>query len=76
MQADALSRFAQDLMHDREDNQQLRVLGPQHFESVAAAHYKPASTDTLGDRIYMSQHCSLLFLIFYFECHMTVGYFT
>ena len=39
MQADALSRFAQDHVHDREDNQQLHVLGPQHFKSVAAAHY-------------------------------------
>ena len=54
MQADALSRFAQDHVHDREDNRQLRVLGPQHFESVAAAHYKPASTDTLGDRIRLA----------------------
>ena len=51
MQADALSRFIQDHVPDREDNRQLRILGPQHFNSVAAAHYKPASTDTLGDRI-------------------------
>ena len=41
-------------MHDREDNRQLRVLGPQHFDSVAAALYKPASTDTLGDRIRLA----------------------
>jgi len=37
MQADALSRFAQDHVHDREDNRQLQVLGPRHFETVAAA---------------------------------------
>ena len=54
MQADALSRFAQDQIHDREDNQQLHVLGPRHFNSVAAAHYKPASTDTLRDRICLA----------------------
>ena len=59
MQADALSRFAQDHVHDREDNRQLWVLGPQHFDSVAAAHYKPASTDTLRDRICLAsqQEC-------------------
>ena len=28
MQADTLSRFAQDHVHDREDNRQLRILGP------------------------------------------------
>ena len=54
MQADALSRFTQDHVHDREDSQQLRVLGPQHFDSVAAAHYKPASTDTLGNHIHLA----------------------
>ena len=54
MQADALSKFAQDHMPNREDNRQLHVLGPQHFESVAAAHYKPASTDTLGDCICLA----------------------
>ena len=54
MQAEALSRFAQDHVHNREDNRQLHVLGPQHFDSVAAAHYKPASTDTLGDRICLA----------------------
>ena len=59
MQADTLSRFAQDHVHDREDNRQLHVLEPQHFDSVAAAHYKPASTDTLGDRICLAsqQEC-------------------
>ena len=40
-------RYAQDHVHDREDNQQLCVLGPQHFNTVAAAHYKLASTDSL-----------------------------
>ena len=40
MQADALSRFSKDHVSDREDNQQVRVLGPQHFQTVAAAHYK------------------------------------
>ena len=54
MQADALSRFAQDHVHDREDNWQLHVLGLQNFDSVAAAHYKPASTDTLEDRIRLA----------------------
>ena len=54
MQANALSIFAQDHVHDRENNRQLRVLGPQHFKSVAAAHYKPASTDTLRDRIHLA----------------------
>ena len=41
-------------MHNREDNRQLHVLGPWHFDSVAAAHYKPASTDTLRDRIRLA----------------------
>ena len=54
MQADTLSRFTQDHVHDREDNRQLHVLGPQHFDSVAAAHYKPASTDTLRDHIRLA----------------------
>ena len=54
MQADTLSRFAQDHVHDREDNRQLCVLGPQHFDSAAAAHYKPASTDTLRDHICLA----------------------
>ena len=54
MQAGALSRFAQDHVHNREDNQQLCILGPQHFETVAAAHYKPASTDYLGDCICLA----------------------
>ena len=50
MQADTLSRFLSDHVSDREDNRQVQVLGPQHFETVAAAHYKPAS-DSLGDQI-------------------------
>ena len=54
MQANTLSRFAQDHVHDREDNRQLHVLGPQHFESVAAAHHKPARTDTLGEHICLA----------------------
>ena len=54
MQADTLSRFTQDHVHNREDNQQLCVLGPQHFEAVAAAHYKPASTDSLRDCIRLA----------------------
>ena len=33
----------------------MRVLGPQHFQIVAAAHYKPAS-DSLGDRIRQASH--------------------
>ena len=55
MQADALSRFSKDHVSDREDNRQVRVLGPQHFQIVAAAHYKPAS-DSLGDRIRQASH--------------------
>ena len=55
MQADALSRFSKDHVSDREDNRQVRVLGPQHFQTVAAAHYKPAS-DSLGDRIRQASH--------------------
>ena len=54
MQADTLSRFTQDHVHDGEDNRQMRVLGLQHFSSVAAAHYKPASTDTLGEHICLA----------------------
>ena len=54
MQADTLSRFAQDHVHDREDNRQFGVLGLQHFETVAAAHYKPASTNPLGDCICLA----------------------
>ena len=54
MLANTLSRFVKDHMHDQEDNRQLQVLGPQHFETVAAAHYKPASIDTLGDRICLA----------------------
>ena len=55
MQADALSRFSKDHVSDREDNRQVRILGPQHFQTVAAAHYKPAS-DSLGDRIRQASH--------------------
>ena len=55
MQADALSRFSKDHVSDREDNRQVRVLGPQHLKIVAAAHYKPAS-DSLGDRIRQASH--------------------
>ena len=50
MQADALSRFSMDHDSDREDNRQITVILPKHFQTVAAAHYKPAS-DTLGERI-------------------------
>ena len=50
MQADALSRFSTDHISDREDNRQIMVILPKHFQTVAAAHYKPAS-DTLGERI-------------------------
>ena len=57
MQADALSRFSKDHVSDREDNRQVRVLGPQHFQTVAAAHYKPAS-DSLGDRILLGVACT------------------
>ena len=51
IQADALSRFSTDHISDREDNRQVQVLGPQHFITVAAAHYKPAN-DSLGDCIH------------------------
>ena len=50
MQADALSRFATDHVSDREDYWQIMVILPKHFQTVAAAHYKPAS-DTLGECI-------------------------
>ena len=50
MQADALSRFSTDHVSDREDNRQITVILPKHFQTVAAAHYKPAS-DTLGEHI-------------------------
>ena len=50
MQADTLSRFSKDHISDRDDNHQVQVLGPQHFATVAATHYKPAS-DSLGDCI-------------------------
>ena len=50
MQANALSRFSTDHVSDREDNHQITVVGPKHFQTVAAAHYKPAS-DTLGEHI-------------------------
>ena len=33
----------------------MRVLGPQHFQIVAAAHSKPAS-DSLGNRIRQVSH--------------------
>ena len=50
MQADALSRFSTDHVSDRDDNQQIAVILPKHFQTVAAAHYKPAS-DTLREHI-------------------------
>ena len=50
MQADALSRFSTDHVSDREDNWQITVILPKHFQTVAAAHYIPTS-DTLGERI-------------------------
>ena len=53
MQANALSRFSSDHVLDRDDNRQVQVLGPQHFATVAATHYKPAS-DTLGERIHQA----------------------
>ena len=55
MQADALSRSSQDHVSDREDNHQVCVLGLQHFQTVAATHYKPAS-DSLGDCICQASH--------------------
>ena len=54
MQADALSRFAKDHVHDREDNWQVMVLGPSHLATVAAAHFKPASMDSLGECIRLA----------------------
>src|SRR6201996_4332461 len=54
MQADALSRFTKDHVHDREDNQQVMVLGPKHFATVAAVHFKPASIDSLGECIHLA----------------------
>ena len=54
MQADALSRFAKDHIHNREDNQQVMLLGPNHFATVAAAHFKPASLDSLGEHICLA----------------------
>ena len=54
MQADTLSRFAKDHVHDREDNRQVTVLGPDHFATVAAVHFKPASLDSLGERIHLA----------------------
>ena len=30
------------------------LLGPQHFDSVAATHYKSASADTLRDHIHLA----------------------
>ena len=33
----------------------MRVLGPQHFHTVAAAHYKPAN-DSLRDHICQASH--------------------
>ena len=50
MQADTLSRFSTDHVSDRDDNRQITVILPKHFQTVAAAHYKPAS-DTLGEHI-------------------------
>ena len=50
----ALSWFAKDHVHDREDNQQVTVLGPNHFTTVAAAHFKPASIDSLGEHIHLA----------------------
>ena len=50
MQADPLSRFSTDHVSDREDNRQITVILPKHFQTVAAAHYRPAS-DTLGEHI-------------------------
>ena len=50
MQADTLSRFSTDQVSDREDNWQIMVILPKHFQTAAAAHYKPAS-DTLGECI-------------------------
>ena len=50
MQADALSKSSKDHNSDREDNCQVMVLGPGHFATVAAAHFKPAG-DSLGNCI-------------------------
>ena len=50
MQANILSRFATDHVSDREDNRQIMVILPKHFQTVAGAHYKPAN-DTLGEHI-------------------------
>src|SRR6201996_5698831 len=54
MQADALSRFTKDHVHNREDNRQVMVLGPNHFATVAAAHFKSASFDSLGECIRLA----------------------
>ena len=32
----------------------MTVLGPNHFTKVAAAHFKPASLDSLGERIRLA----------------------
>ena len=53
MQADALSRFSTDHVSDRDDNHLVHVLGPQYFQTVAAAHYKPAN-NSLGDQIHQA----------------------
>jgi hypothetical protein len=50
MQADALSRFSKDHVSDREDNRQVQVLGPKHFQIAATMHFTPVA-DMLGDRI-------------------------
>ena len=50
MQADASSRFSTDHVSDRDNNRQITVILPKHFQTVAAAHYKPAS-DTLRECI-------------------------
>ena len=50
MQADALSCFTKDHVSDREDNHQVKVLGPKHFLAAAQEHFCP-EIDTLGDCI-------------------------
>jgi hypothetical protein len=50
MQADALSHFSKDQVSNKEDNQQVQVLKPEHFVRAAKAHFIP-EVDSLGDHI-------------------------
>src|SRR5882757_4404250 len=53
MQADALSRFSQDHVSDREDNRQIQVLQATYFLAAAHSHFRP-EVDSLGDRIRLA----------------------